>query len=683
MARLRTPDESDDELPDIRGLILTAKAEKETRTPSLKADTRNNYANTRTNPRKARVEAEGEDRVPTARKPARLADNASANLILKTPRARAGETPVKRQRAIKAAQPNALLLPISSAIAEAPSARKKRRETVRPQAIKHTPRRVVKEAVEYRSAAPCSSDSEDDISEVTWCGSEESEVDSDVEKRWRSSTKPARTPARETSQTTTATDSRVFAEDGGPKPSTLWDNLIDLTTPRPAKAAETSLIQPVPQPSTASRPSSSSSTDRAAILHLSDTPVNPPLYIPLPLTHAPSSPPRLRSPRKAPPRPSTPPPPNSPPRSRLTSPSKKNRIPHRQSLRESIDAFWSAEVVNEWNDQYSPRKTLQSPKKSRNRLPDPDLDDDDAGYTTPSTRSPAKKTQSPTKRTKAAISARKAWEAEKVSMAESAVRELDDTVTQGRISALSAATGGIKIVWSKKLNTTAGRANWRREGTAAKPFAAEAAGGTATKTYIHHATIELAEKVIDGPDRLLNTLAHEFCHLATFMISNVRDRPHGPEFKSWAAKVETALRGRYPDLKISTRHAYEIEYKYVWECEGCGTEFKRHSRSVDPARQSCGGCKGRLVQVRPAPRKAGGGKGEYQVFVKEKFRAVKKENPGLGMSEVMEVLGRMYRERKGAGGAAVRAEGTGDGGAVEGDGLDAVVRQLEVVTLDD
>ncbi|EON68951.1 hypothetical protein W97_08209 [Coniosporium apollinis CBS 100218] len=664
MARLRTPDESDDELPDIRGLILTAKAEKETRTPSLKGDTRNNYANTRIDPRKARVKAEEEeDRVPTARKPARLADNASANLILKTPRARAGETPVKRQRALKAAQPNALLLPISSAIAEAPSARKKRGETVRPQAIRHTPRRAVKEAVEYRSAAPCSSDSEHDISEVTWCGSEESEVDSDVEKRWRSSTKPARTTARETLQTTPATDSRVFAEDGGPKPSTLWDNIIDLTTPRPAKAAETSLIQPVPQPSTASRPSSSSSTDQAAILHF--------------------SPPRLRSPRKAPPRPSTPPPPNSPPRSRLTSPSKKNRIPQRQSLRESIDAFWSAGVVNEWNDQYSPRKTLQPPKKSRNRLPDPDLDDDEAGHTTPSTRSPAKKTQSPTKRTKAAISARKAWEAEKVSLAESAIRELDDAVTQGRISALSAATGGIRIVWSKKLNTTAGRANWRREGTATKPFAAEAGGGTATKTYIHHATIELAEKVIDGPDRLLNTLAHEFCHLATFMLSNVRDNPHGKEFKSWAAKVEAAFRGRYPDLKISTRHAYEIEYKYVWECEGCGTEFKRHSRSVDPARQSCGGCKGRLVQVRPAPRKAGGGKGEYQIFVKEKFRAVKKENPGLGVSEVMEVLGRMYRERKEAGGADVRAEGTGDGGAVEGDGLDAVVAQLEVVTLDD
>ncbi|KAJ9647047.1 hypothetical protein H2199_002033 [Coniosporium tulheliwenetii] len=550
MARLRTPEESDDELPDIRGLILTAKAEKETWTPSLKTDTQNDRARAKRTPRKARVEAEEEEQVLTARKPAGHADNASANLILKTPRARAGETPARRQRALKGVQPNALLLPISAAIAEEPSARKKRVETGCSQAIKHTPKRAIKETVKSRATTPCPSDSEDDISELP-------------------------------------------------------------TAPKiPSQSSTTSLN------TTAS---------------------------------------------------------SQPPRSRLTSPSKKNRIPHRQSLRESIDAFWSAEVVNEWNDQYSPRKILQSPKKPHHsRQQDSDLSNDDGEYISPSTaRSPTKKTQSPTKRTKAALAARKAWDTSKLSLAESFVAELDATVTQGRISALSASTGGIKIVWSKKLNTTAGRAKWRREGTTKT----STTDGGATRTYIHHATVELAEKIIDTPDRLLNTLAHEFCHLATFMISNVRDNPHGREFKAWAAKVETAFQPHYPGLKISTRHAYEIEYKYVWECEGCGTEFKRHSRSVDPARQSCGG-------TRPAPR-AKGKAGEYQVFVKEKFAEVKRANPGMGMPEVMEVLGKMYRERKEMGGASVGSEGGRDGGAVKGDGLDAVVRRLEVVTLDD
>lgn len=224
MARLRTPEESDDELPDIRGLILTAKAEKETWTPSLKTDTQNDRARAKRTPRKARVEAEEEEQVLTARKPAGHADNASANLILKTPRARAGETPARRQRALKGVQPNALLLPISAAIAEEPSARKKRVETGCSQAIKHTPKRAIKETVKSRATTPCPSDSEDDISEVTWCGSEESEVDSDVERRWRSSTRPARTPARKTSQTTNVANFGVCAEDEDqerPRPGTI------------------------------------------------------------------------------------------------------------------------------------------------------------------------------------------------------------------------------------------------------------------------------------------------------------------------------------------------------------------------------------------------------------------------------------------------------------------------------
>lgn len=33
--------------------------------------------------------------------------------------------------------------------------------------------------------------------------------------------------------------------------------------------------------------------------------------------------------------------------------------------------------------------------------------------------------------------------------------------------------------------------------------------------------------------------------------------------------------------------------------EGCGMEYGRHSRSIDPARQKCSRCKGSLVQVKP------------------------------------------------------------------------------------
>ena len=55
------------------------------------------------------------------------------------------------------------------------------------------------------------------------------------------------------------------------------------------------------------------------------------------------------------------------------------------------------------------------------------------------------------------------------------------------------STGGIRVIWSKKLSSTAGRANWRREAIRSK----NADGSIRDTTYRHHASIELAEKVID------------------------------------------------------------------------------------------------------------------------------------------------------------------------------------------
>ena len=175
-------------------------------------------------------------------------------------------------------------------------------------------------------------------------------------------------------------------------------------------------------------------------------------------------------------------------------------------------------------------------------------------------------------------------------------------------------------------------------------------------TYRHHASIELAEKVIDNELRLVNVLAHEYCHLANFMISGIKDRPHGREFKEWARKCTNAFKGR--GIEVTTKHTYEIEYKFMWLCEdeGCATKYQRHSRSIDPKRHACGKCKGRLRQIKPVPRSEGkdsGKRSEYQVFVKKEFERVKREMPGKGFGEIMAVLGREFREsKKGKNGAA-------------------------------
>ncbi|CBX98373.1 hypothetical protein LEMA_P097820.1 [Plenodomus lingam JN3] len=426
-----------------------------------------------------------------------------------------------------------------------------------------------------------------------------------------------------------------------------------------------------------SRPTSSMSSGALAILTYSPTPT------------------KQRSPHKAPPisRPGTPPlAPPSP--TKLVSPSKKKpAIPKATDLhgRPSLDDFWNPAAVNEWNEHHSPVKPLVSPKKQKWRedivkmMEGVALEDSgDEGYESPTTASPKKKptARSPTKKqqqtTAASIDAtpdvkairaqRKAFADRKHDMAASFLAELDNTISQGRISALSAPTGGIKLIWSKTLKTTAGRANWRREQLRLRT------GPLPTDTRLqirHHCSIELAEKVIDDQDRLYNVLAHEFCHLATFMISEVRNQPHGADFKAWGRKASVAF--AHLGVEVTTKHSYQIEYKYVWECIVCGYEFKRHSKSVDPARHSCGKCKGRLVQTKPTPRGAaaaaaasatGNGtaatvsgkqgpaesKSEYQNFVKVHFKRVKadlqREGKDAHMGRVMEVLGREYREAK-------------------------------------
>lgn len=239
---------------------------------------------------------------------------------------------------------------------------------------------------------------------------------------------------------------------------------------------------------------------------------------------------------------------------------------------------------------------------------------------------------------------------------------------------MAESTGGIRIIWSKKLSSTAGRANWRREAVRSK----SGDGTVCTTTHRHHASIELAEKVIDDEDRLINVIAHEYCHLANFMISGVKDNPHGKGFKDWARKCTKAFSHR--NVNVTTKHAYEIAYKYMWACTSptCGLEYKRHSKSIDPARHSCGSCKNRLIQVQPVPRKgqAEGKKSEYQDFVKEEQARVRLENPGARFGEIMAILGREFRESKKAVGVReADAKGEAD------DGLDSVARKLDFLTL--
>ncbi|KFY77682.1 hypothetical protein V498_09283, partial [Pseudogymnoascus sp. VKM F-4517 (FW-2822)] len=230
----------------------------------------------------------------------------------------------------------------------------------------------------------------------------------------------------------------------------------------------------------------------------------------------------------------TTPPPS--PKKTLTSPKKLPRIPT-ATHSPSTDDFWKASVINDWNDEFSPAKPLRPLNPS----------DDLSGP--PPKPAPAKKD-------KALLERKKQFNESKHALALSFLRELDDEITDGKVSALAASTGGVSIVWSKKLNTTAGRANWKREAIRSRP--ALGSSSAPTTTYRHHASIELAEKVIDDTDRLLNVVAHEFCHLANFMVSGVTTNPHGKEFKAWAARCSARFGGR--GIEVTTKHGYEIAF---------------------------------------------------------------------------------------------------------------------------
>ncbi|KAJ5659558.1 hypothetical protein N7507_006009 [Penicillium longicatenatum] len=322
-----------------------------------------------------------------------------------------------------------------------------------------------------------------------------------------------------------------------------------------------------------------------------------------------SSPPSLKPTSRGPQTP-----PSSPSRKRLLGSPTKSRIPPTPH-RESTDAFWSQELTNDWVDQHSPRKG-QTPGRSVFELLQ-DFDDSEhegSSQDTTSTESDsmtrvtAKEAKTPSKTAlkKAETEARKAAKARRLSFdnkkaefAKTFLHVLDQAVAEGKVTQLAEKTGGVEIVWSKTLQKTAGRAQWRGINTR------DSNGRQIPGSVVHHAKIELAERIIDDEYRLLNTLAHEYCHLANYMVSNCHDNPHGASFKQWGKKCAEALKD-HPiyggQINVTTKHSYQIDYKYVWSCVSCGQTYGRHSKSIDPTRVRCGACKNKIEQIKPKPR---------------------------------------------------------------------------------
>ncbi|XP_031449784.1 acidic repeat-containing protein [Phasianus colchicus] len=178
------------------------------------------------------------------------------------------------------------------------------------------------------------------------------------------------------------------------------------------------------------------------------------------------------------------------------------------------------------------------------------------------------------------------------------------------------------INWNKKMRKTAGYC---------------VTGQTKGPEAQRYARIELSEKVCDSADRLRDTLIHEICHAATWLINGVRDG-HGRFWRFYANKSAVV----HPELPVVTRcHSYEIKYKFTYACVVCKATIGRHSKSLDTERFVCAFCGGRLVLSQPTPKDGTPARTNltpFAKYVKENYGLTKREQQGLSHAEVMRKL---------------------------------------------
>lgn len=271
--------------------------------------------------------------------------------------------------------------------------------------------------------------------------------------------------------------------------------------------------------------------------------------------------------------------PMTPKKTLPASPFKTPKIP-KSPWKPEHKEFWDPEENFRWIDKHSPEKKPMSPKKNQGQ---------------DGTKAETKLTNAEKRAT------RKAFDAVKEEMARTFLQELDNRITNGQLIELTKDTGGLRITWSNTLNSTAGRAHWKCRTLSTTTTNTD---GSISKHKQHYASIELASKVLANETDLLNTVAHEYCHLAVFMLNGKPKMAHGPEFKNWGAVCGRVFKDR--GIVVTTKHNYEIEYKYVWKCADCTWDVKRHSKSVNTEIHRCASCKGRLQQIKPTPRNRGG-----------------------------------------------------------------------------
>ncbi len=225
----------------------------------------------------------------------------------------------------------------------------------------------------------------------------------------------------------------------------------------------------------------------------------------------------------------------------------------------------------------------------------------------------------------------------------------------------AAAVAPVPVEWKGRLTKTAGLTF-----TSVARGGGGGGGGGAEPAGARNARVALSVTVLDTPLKLAQTLLHELCHVAAWLVDGTNRPPHGRVFNKWAAAASAA----YPARRVTTCHNYAIRFKFTYACTFCAARVGRHSKSIVSGRAPCGACGGRGALVlqadggggAPTPARAASA---YQAFCAAQRPLLARELPGLLPREAMAVLAKRWAAQKGAAAAA-----GGGGGAPDADIVD-------------
>ncbi|KAL5012190.1 hypothetical protein ScPMuIL_010741 [Solemya velum] len=192
----------------------------------------------------------------------------------------------------------------------------------------------------------------------------------------------------------------------------------------------------------------------------------------------------------------------------------------------------------------------------------------------------------------------------------------------------------LPIIWNTRLLKTAGYCAYKK--------------GRSERTV----RVELSSKVCDSTERVRDTLIHELCHAAVWLLNGTRDG-HGPYWKYWARRANQTHR----ELPIIERcHNYAINTRFTYKCSKCGYSIGRHSKSLDTTKKVCGHCRGHFILIdnKAGNFSAGGVENtqtprtpnKFALFVKDNYGEVKRSARNVSHAECMKILSRQFAQNK-------------------------------------